>query len=127
MAETKDIVDFIEKNSDKIVGNIKFKDIENLRFLKYQFRTSDVKKNSPLLQRFYCEYYGLNKIGLTHDFKQEYYKQGAYLMKIEHNQLKDIKRLDFETLALLNKSAYVRSNLKISNKLLMKYKTRLET
>lgn len=58
---------------------------------------------------------------LPMSFSEKYYKQGAYLMKIEHNQLKDIKCLDFETLALLNKSAYVRSNLKISNKLLMKY------
>lgn len=38
---------------------------------------------------------------LPMSFSEKYYKQGAYLMKIEHNQLKDIKRLDFETLAIL--------------------------
>ncbi|WP_128330116.1 hypothetical protein [Apibacter sp. HY039] len=71
MTETKEIINFIEENSDKIITEIKFKNIEIYRFLKYQFRTTDVKENFSLFQRYYCEYYGLNKIGLTWEFKKE--------------------------------------------------------
>ncbi len=71
--ETKEIVNFIENNSSKIVKNIKYERIEKYIFMKEFFhRYNKVSKNC-IFKFLYREYYGLDNIGLTPDFINEYF------------------------------------------------------
>lgn len=72
MAENKEIVNFIENNSSKIIENIEFESIATYNFLKEQFTDSNVRENY-LFQFVYRSFYRLDNAGLTPEFKNKYF------------------------------------------------------
>ena len=63
----------INEQSNEIIDNLDYESINVYKFLKDEFKKSDVTKN-PVFQFVFRSFYRLDMAGLTKEFKTEYFK-----------------------------------------------------
>ena len=84
-----EIIEYLSKNAERIVGNIDQESVDVYLFLKDQFNSSNVSENY-LFQFVYRSFYRLDNAGLTSEFKTKYFdifEQNRNSSKIEIKEI----------------------------------------
>lgn len=91
MKEILEISDWIENYSTEIIENIDQESLDVYKFLKTEFKKSNVNQNY-LFQFVFRSFYRIDNAGLTPEFKKEYFK----ILEQYRNE----KQFDFERVLL---------------------------
>ncbi|MCR4328400.1 MAG: hypothetical protein NUV53_02670 [Patescibacteria group bacterium] len=95
MRSLEEIILFISNNIHRIVALIECEDVHVYKFLTAEFKKGDVRNNF-VFQFVFRSYYGLDRAGLSPEFKHEYFELMQYFRKKESFTDKDVAKILLE-------------------------------